>query len=480
MKKTLASVILTAALLFTGPQPQGLEAAPQASFELFYASLAPFGEWVDVGDYGYCWHPTDVSADWRPYTEGHWVYTDAGWTWDSDEPFGWAVFHYGRWFHLSETGWCWVPDTEWAPAWVSFRHDSQFIGWAPLPPEARLWASIGLGNWVDGYYDIGPSRYCFVPFRRFAAPLARAVILRPERNLEFFASTSNVTNIIKRENVTFVGGPGYDAVASKSEWPVKRLKLERQTDLGSTDGVREAKSRIENNRLVIPAPKISSSTAVQPPGDAKRVAMSKVEHGWEKAGDPSKVQELKAKTKRESRLPDALPPEPKFDKALQVPPNTGKSADSPPVLKLKKPETPPFVPEEYTQRKVVPQEGKHPSIPGDLDRARQENEKRPKVEPQRQERVIPLPDHKPDERFVPKREPQPGNHQVPKTDSPAVTPRREIAPPGIVPRSEGAEHQKRRGEPHVGPQSGAPKGQPDDPKKKSKKLHPDDPSAPKN
>jgi len=62
-----------------------------ASFEIraeadFYAPLEEVGTWVDVDSYGRCWRPTRVSANWSPYIDGHWVWTDYGWYWVSDEP----------------------------------------------------------------------------------------------------------------------------------------------------------------------------------------------------------------------------------------------------------------------------------------------------------------------------------------------------------------------------------------------------------
>src|SRR5690606_35516187 len=52
-----------------------------------------------------------------------------------DEPFAWAVYHYGRWYDDDELGWCWVPGRNWAPAWVSWRRSDRFVGWVPLKPE---------------------------------------------------------------------------------------------------------------------------------------------------------------------------------------------------------------------------------------------------------------------------------------------------------------------------------------------------------
>ncbi|MDP9098844.1 MAG: hypothetical protein M3N48_07610, partial [Verrucomicrobiota bacterium] len=135
-----------------------------ASYGMFYQKLDPYGEWRETNDYGYVWQPREAeqSRAWRPYTEGRWVYSDAGWTWVSDEPYGWATYHYGRWLRLKRVGWVWVPGDEWAPAWVSWRTSKDYVGWAPLPPEARFDRSSGIHNWADSYYDIGPDQYSFV------------------------------------------------------------------------------------------------------------------------------------------------------------------------------------------------------------------------------------------------------------------------------------------------------------------------------
>ncbi len=107
----------------------------------FYEELEDDGRWFEHPRYGYVWSPHRVSSDWRPYSRGHWVMTDAyGWYWVSEEPFGWATYHYGRWFYEPRTGWVWVPGTRWGPAWVAWRSSHDYVGWAPLPPDA-IWNS---------------------------------------------------------------------------------------------------------------------------------------------------------------------------------------------------------------------------------------------------------------------------------------------------------------------------------------------------
>src|SRR5262249_35013722 len=64
-----------------------------------FSVLAGYGRWVDVPRYGRCWTPWHVTATWRPFTRGEWIWTDAGWTWASYEPYGWMVYHYGNWHY---------------------------------------------------------------------------------------------------------------------------------------------------------------------------------------------------------------------------------------------------------------------------------------------------------------------------------------------------------------------------------------------
>jgi hypothetical protein len=131
-----------------------------ATLDDFRQGLAPHGEWINVPQYGQVWRPHGVGADWRPYTRGRWEWTDEGWLWVSEEPFGWATYHYGRWALDPGFGWFWVPGYRWAPAWVTWRYGPDFVGWAPLGPGWSLYASsypIALGWWtfVPGAYFVG-------------------------------------------------------------------------------------------------------------------------------------------------------------------------------------------------------------------------------------------------------------------------------------------------------------------------------------
>ena len=115
-------------------QPAPAPVAPEVSYQSFYDQLSPYGNWINYPGYGYVWMP-NTGPDFQPYaTNGNWIYTNAGWTWASNYSWGWAPFHYGRWFYENGYGWMWVPGNEWAPAWVSWRGGGDYYGWAPLVP----------------------------------------------------------------------------------------------------------------------------------------------------------------------------------------------------------------------------------------------------------------------------------------------------------------------------------------------------------
>jgi hypothetical protein len=117
--------------------------------------LNAYGNWIDVGIYGRVWQPA-VMSDWRPYTNGQWVWTDRGWMFDSDEPFGWVVYHYGYWTQMDGLGWVWVPGTDWAPARVDWYSGDGFVGWAPMcPPQARYPDAYQPG--YENYWTVVPA-----------------------------------------------------------------------------------------------------------------------------------------------------------------------------------------------------------------------------------------------------------------------------------------------------------------------------------
>ncbi|MEG8945472.1 DUF6600 domain-containing protein [Rosettibacter firmus] len=132
------------------------------TYKIFYAPLKPYGEWIEIERDVIVWRPIRIQIGWKPYLIGRWCWTKYGWYWDSFEPFGWAVYHYGRWYYDDYYGWIWIPDDEWGPAWVEWRYDDFYIGWAPLPPYAHFRIDIGIHftiNWHSHYHYWNFVRY---------------------------------------------------------------------------------------------------------------------------------------------------------------------------------------------------------------------------------------------------------------------------------------------------------------------------------
>lgn len=311
MKAKLLGALTTSVLLsFAAPYAHGAK----VSVSLFYDALDPLGDWTETADYGYVWHPRGVAETWRPYTEGSWAYTDAGWTWVSDEPFGWATYHYGRWVDLETTGWAWAPDSEWGPAWVSWRNNDRYIGWAPLPPEARFEASVGFKGWVDGYFDIGPTSYSFVSVRDLGSPHLRTAIVEPRENLTILSETRNITNITYENNFVHNGGPQYDVVVRSSSQPIRRLRLERDVDIDVRASLQSDRfaSRITGDSLRVVAPRVEITRDTAPRKVAQRATEVRVNRGWQGAGDPQQIERLRAQVASEEKPPTNLPARPRL------------------------------------------------------------------------------------------------------------------------------------------------------------------------
>jgi probable HAF family extracellular repeat protein len=295
------------------PQPQdnGQEqpsAGPDSEdYDVFYSGLSSDeGNWVEAGNYGYCFRPR-VSENWRPYREGHWVWTDQGWYWDSSERFAWATYHYGRWVNIDGTGWCWVPGNQWAPAWVSWRESAEHVGWAPLPPEAEVSSDQPISSWSDSNYDIGPAAYAFISFAHWREPNYARYVERPERNIQIIRETRNVTNIVTQNNVINNFGPRVQTIERRTNHPIPQvqLALNRSTEPKANYGQTRQGNRLN---VIAPAANLRAQGA-RAPSVQNRIENPRVEKGW-RGVRPADAAKLK-KTIAEQNPPPKSPPQAK-------------------------------------------------------------------------------------------------------------------------------------------------------------------------
>ena len=365
MKKLYS--VLAATLLFGTTLPP-LRAAVEVSVDFFHDHLESYGDWREVGDYGWCWQPRDVGRNWRPYSDGRWLYTDAGWTWDSEEPYSWAVYHYGRWARVARVGWVWVPGTEWGPAWVSWRRSARHVGWAPLPPEARFNRTVGFSTRVDADYDIGPTYYSFVEARNFGAPRLRTVIIEPRENITIIRQTTNITRITYVNNVVYNEGPQYDVISRESAQPIRRLKLERREELDGDPGtvrVEQLRTRVEGDSFRVLALPFDAKPATAPRKVAAKVEKAEVDRGWKDAGPAAEVEKLRTKIKSEPATPAELAPT-KTEKTAETPavsPIPPAAPDEKPVQGKMRDAGVPTVPAAPVTTEVAPPSPEKPAAP---------------------------------------------------------------------------------------------------------------------
>lgn len=270
-----------------------------ATYEVFYSKLQDDGDWIESDEYGYIWHPAIAKRDsrWKPYADGHWVETDRGWTWESNERFGWATYHYGRWVSLEDTGWCWVPGDEWAPAWVSWRTSDRYVGWAPLPPEARVSDRDSITASVSVSFDTGPRFFNFVQAEDFGEDTYVGRIVEPEQNVTIINETVNVTNVTYVNNTVHNYGPDYEVLRTRSRRPVNQYRLDLQRN-ANFDG-NAAAPRVEGDRLAIVAPVIERrrQSDVRPVKVERKVARVQRDNGW-RGVDPAQREAVKAALQR--------------------------------------------------------------------------------------------------------------------------------------------------------------------------------------
>ncbi len=189
-------------------------------YKEFYDQLSPYGEWVEVSyeEIGlkspsaslkssvnkdltisnilgvktayadanvgmtFVWKPLPEFAmvstagqtqQYVPYSNGQWVNTDAGWYFKSPTPWEETVHHQGRWVNSPSAGWMWVPGRVWAPAWVDWKQNDEYVSWAPLSPAVYYNTSGGFSNSViddNDYAIVERSRFLEPDIYRYSSP----------------------------------------------------------------------------------------------------------------------------------------------------------------------------------------------------------------------------------------------------------------------------------------------------------------------
>jgi hypothetical protein len=430
-----AGLISLAALLNPNANKPALAQGVSVSVE-FRQALEPHGRWHRHTRWGEVWIPRGVDREWRPYTRGHWVYTeDWGWYWDSEEEWGWVAYHYGRWVYDREVGWVWIPGDQWGPAWVSWRRGGEEVGWAPLPPDDII---------VEIEDD--PDVWIFVRARDVIAPNIIQVIVPRQRAVVLVRETVVVNRTVFVANARVAANvgvpPSYIAFAARQ--PV-RVATVQPVVLRGTAGVRGA---IEVD---------AQSTQQQ----RRRAVVKQAERSIQPAKDVPKPERLRPGETRQD-TPDApnVLRQAQPQQQQQPAPDTQQKQDAPTTQQKKDDDAP------KTNQKAAP---KADQKKDDLPKADQKKDAAPKTAPKQdlkqKDRDAPKGDTKDrpkmdqpksEQKALPEQKTQqkrdlPDKSEQPKRDTPKGDMPRGEGPKGAVPKGEGPKRD-------VQPKGDAPKG----------------------
>jgi len=176
-----------------------------ADYREFYDDLTPYGDWIkikpqDIGiepekttetnnkigllnkilgiqdaladtyvswDFFFIWRPSpslsigvaagEPGPSYVPYVNGRWIYSENGWYFKAPTYYEEIVHHYGRWCYTGSYGWIWIPGRVWAPAWVRWAEDDDYIGWAPVETSFYIY---------NQYYVVPQPVYTFVSIEK--------------------------------------------------------------------------------------------------------------------------------------------------------------------------------------------------------------------------------------------------------------------------------------------------------------------------
>jgi len=258
--------IVLAAILFAGAF--AIVAPPAASavtvsISYFHDTLAPYGRWVGVSRYGEVWVPAGVSRGWDPYWDGEWIWTDYGWTWVSNDPWGDIPYHYGTWAWVDPYGWVWVPGTIWAPAWVTWAWTDDYIGWAPVPATFVISSSGYVGSPVV----VAATRYVFVPATRFVGVNVSTVRVAESRNTTILPQAQKATRFaVSGGIVRATANPPLDFVERVSRKRVERSGTGRLKASPTT----LATARVSGKRFGVVAPASERTTRASSRRDVEK------------------------------------------------------------------------------------------------------------------------------------------------------------------------------------------------------------------
>ena len=400
---------------------------PIDSVDVFYDQLSPYGMWVDDPQFGTVFTPDD--ADYVPYTNGFWQYTDAGMMWVSNDPFGWATAHYGRWAFSQTYGrWVWMPDTTWGPAWVQWSEADGAYGWAPLGPDSSVVADYTPPDYA-WHFAAAPNLFDH-DVRRYYVPRERVVELRRDaRPIERYGNAGGARVPVGpapeklRAQRVEVRPVKIDARASgrmskaQLQEATKRAETQRAADeqKNRTRIERDAKMKTQAQPAAVPQPGRRPTPRVEPskPRENAQPPATKPEPQRTEPGqkpEPPRTQPEPSRTREPQTMPpsNSAEPRPQRQPARQPEPRESRVPPSEPAQKPEPPRAQPEPPRAEPAQKPEPPR----------------TQPEPRAQPEPRTQPEPKEAHQPPARHEPAsqaKEPEP-SHSEPSRTEPSRTP----------------------------------------------------------
>lgn len=228
------------------------------SFDAFYSSLGPHGEWIYIDRGVYAWRPVRVSYDWRPYAYGRWVWSSYGWYWVSEEPWAWAAYHYGRWHFDPYYGWIWIPGYDWAPAWVEWRYGDDCVGWAPLGPYASFDPRRGI--YYESRWRTPHTWWTFVDYGSMTRRDVYRYRYRDDEIPRLIGQTRYSGDVRYRGSTVVTAGPTREFVERRGNVRIRPADI---VDVDTRERARVT-TQGDRDRIEVYRPRVSTETAGRP------------------------------------------------------------------------------------------------------------------------------------------------------------------------------------------------------------------------
>jgi len=252
--KKLVLVIAILSFFFLNEKIEANSFQVGIGFNYFYSSLSPHGNWIELEDGLVVWQPRLVNRHWQPYSNGTWIWTNDGWYWDSYESYGNIVYHYGRWYNDDYYGWIWVPDYQWAPAWVEWRYNDDYIGWAPLPPYATFNIHSGIHFSIN--FVLPFNHWNFVRYKYFGHQQAYNYYAGSQYRERIFRGTKTRNDYGYERESVINRGVDFRSVQARGARNIQQREIVRK-DVESVDRNSVVKS---GNRIEILTPRNQAQT----------------------------------------------------------------------------------------------------------------------------------------------------------------------------------------------------------------------------